>query len=186
MWSSFLVCLSGVSPALHIVRCSLSLLSSPRRMKKTERKKCEYLFPLEDVSEVFQPQTLQELVDGHVEQSCRDTVIRVESQLLDTFTSTTSMTPVQVKKKQKTARFRTQLACLDILSPSFLSDPDAPSAGPVAPPTLMSPRGVVRLSMLLAADRQDGDGEGEMTTPPAAPVLTTPALTWEWKRGDLV
>lgn len=41
----------------------------------------------------------------------------------------------------------------------------------------MSLRGVVRLSMLLAADRQDGDGEGEMTTPPVAPVLTTLALT---------
>lgn len=67
--------------------------------------------------------------------------------------------------------------CLYVLSPSFLSDPDAPSAGPVAPPTVMSLRGVVRLSMLLAADRQDGDGEGEMTTPPAAPVLTTLALT---------
>lgn len=35
---------------------------------------CVYLFPLEDVSEVFQPETLQKLVDGHVEQSCRDTV----------------------------------------------------------------------------------------------------------------
>lgn len=69
------------------------------------------------------------------------------------------------------------MGCLYVLSPSFLSDPDAPSAGPVAPPTVMSLRGVVRLSMLLAADRQDGDGEGEMTTPPAAPVLTTLALT---------
>lgn len=67
--------------------------------------------------------------------------------------------------------------CLYVLSPSFLSDPDAPSAGPVAPPTVMSLRGVVRLSMLLAADRQDGDGEGEMTTPPAAPALTTLELT---------
>lgn len=66
---------------------------------------------------------------------------------------------------------------LCVPSPSFLSDPDAPSAGPVAPPAVMSARGVVRLSMLLAADRQDGDGEGEMTTPPAAPVLTTLALT---------
>lgn len=62
-------------------------------------------------------------------------------------------------------------------SPSFRSDPDVPSTGPVAPPTVMSPRGAVRLSMLLAADRQDGDGEGEMTMPPAAPVLTTVALT---------
>lgn len=56
--------------------------------------------------------------------------------------------------------------------------PDAPSAVPVAPPTVRSPMLVVRLSMLLAADRQDGEGEGEMTTPPVAPVLTTLALTW--------
>lgn len=34
-----------------------------------------YLFPLEDVPQVFQPQTLQELVDGHVEQRCGDTVM---------------------------------------------------------------------------------------------------------------
>lgn len=67
--------------------------------------------------------------------------------------------------------------CVYILSPSFLSDPDAPSAVPVAPATVMSLRGVVRLSMLLAADRQDGDGEGEMTTPAVAPALTTLALT---------
>jgi len=62
---------------------------------------------------------------------------------------------------------------LYILSPSFLSDPDAPSAGPVAPPTVRSLRDVVRLSRLLAADRQEGDGDGE--TPPAAPP--TLALT---------
>jgi len=31
-----------------------------------------YLFSLEDVSEVFEPQTLQELVDGHVKKRCRD------------------------------------------------------------------------------------------------------------------
>lgn len=62
-------------------------------------------------------------------------------------------------------------------SPSFLSDTDGTSTDPVAPPTVRSPRGVVRLSMLLAADRQDGDGDGEMTTPPLAPVLTTLALT---------
>lgn len=30
-----------------------------------------YLFSLEDVPKVFQAQTLQELVDGHVQQSCR-------------------------------------------------------------------------------------------------------------------
>lgn len=63
-------------------------------------------------------------------------------------------------------------------SPSFRSEHEAPSAAPAAPPpAVMSARGVVRLSMLLAADRQEGDGEGEMTTPPAAPPLTTPALT---------
>lgn len=71
------------------------------------------------------------------------------------------------------------LLCLFILSPSFLSDPVAPSAVPEAPPTVMSLRIVFRLSMLLAADRQDGDGVGEMTTPPDAPVLTTLALTCE-------
>lgn len=62
-------------------------------------------------------------------------------------------------------------------SPSFLSDTDVTSADPVAPPTVRSTRGVVRLSMLLAADMQDGDGDGEMSTPPVAPVLTTLALT---------
>lgn len=72
-----------------------------------------------------------------------------------------------------------------VLSPSFRSDPDAPSATPVAPAAAMSPRGALRLSMLLAADRQDGDGDGEMTTPPAAPVLTTPALTCV-RKGELI
>ena len=124
---------------------------------------CEYLLPLEDVSEVLQPQTLQELVDGHVEQSCGDTEMSAVRHI-----PTTSVTPLQQKEPASD---------LYVLSPSFLSDPDAPSAGPVAPPTLMSPRGVERLSMLLAADRQDGEGEGEMTTPPVAPVLTTLALT---------
>lgn len=59
-----------------------------------------------------------------------------------------------------------------VLSPSFLSDPDVLSTVPLEPATVMSQRGVVRLSMLLAADRQEGDGEGEMTTPPAVPELT--------------
>lgn len=118
---------------------------------------------MEDVSEVFQPQTLQELVDGHVEQSCGDTEMSAVKHI-----QTTSVTPLQQKEPASDSY---------VHSPSFLSDPDAPSAGPVAPPTVMSPRGVDRLSMLLAADKQDGEGEGEMTTPPVAPVLTTLALT---------
>jgi len=50
-----------------------------------------------------------------------------------------------------------------LLSPSFLSDPVAPSAGPEAPGTASSARGPARLSMLLAADRQEGVEAGEMT-----------------------
>lgn len=69
------------------------------------------------------------------------------------------------------------LLCVHPPSPSFLSEPVAPSAGPVAPATVMSLRGAARLSMLLAADRHEGEGDGEMTTPPVAPVLTTLALT---------
>lgn len=76
--------------------------------------------------------------------------------------------------------------CLYVLPASFLSEPDAPSAMPVAPAAVMSPRGVVRLSMLLAAERQDGDGDGEMTTPPGAPVLTTVALTWHRRKVQSV
>lgn len=83
-------------------------------------------------------------------------------------------------------KHRPTCASVFVLSASFLSEPHAPSAVPAAPPTAMSPRGAVRLSMLLAADRQeDGDGEGEMTTPPVAPAVTTLALTWKWESRDL-
>ena len=58
--------------------------------------------------------------------------------------------------------------------PSFLSDPAAPSAGPVAPATVSSLRGPARLSMLLAADRQDGVEAGEMSA-----ALTTEPLPTE-------
>ena len=69
------------------------------------------------------------------------------------------------------------------LSPSFLSDPQAPSAGPVAPPTVRSPRDVARLSMLLAADRQAGVEVGETTVAVAA--ATAAALTtvaWDFRQ----
>lgn len=69
------------------------------------------------------------------------------------------------------------LVRVGLLSFSFLSEPDAPSATLETPAPAMSLRGAVRLSMLLAADKQEGDGEGEMTTAAVAPVLTTPALT---------
>lgn len=61
------------------------------------------------------------------------------------------------------------------LSPSFLSDPVAPSAGPEAPGTASSARGPARLSMLLAADRQEGVDAGEMTE-----ALTT--VAWGLKQ----
>lgn len=61
------------------------------------------------------------------------------------------------------------------LSPSFLSDAVAPSAGPEAPGTTSSVRGPARLSMLLAADRQEGVDVGEMTV-----VLTT--VAWGLKQ----
>ncbi len=61
------------------------------------------------------------------------------------------------------------------LSPSFLSDAVAPSAGPEAPGTASSVRGPARLSMLLAADRQDGVDVGEMTV-----ELTT--VAWDLKQ----
>lgn len=56
------------------------------------------------------------------------------------------------------------------LSPSFLSVPAAPSAGPDAPAAESSASGPARLSMLLAADRQDGVEAGEITA-----ALTTVA-----------
>lgn len=59
--------------------------------------------------------------------------------------------------------------CLS-LSPSFLSAPVAPSAGPDAPDAVSSANGPARLSMLLAADRQDGVEAGEITV-----ALTTVA-----------
>lgn len=47
-------------------------------------------------------------------------------------------------------------------SPSFLSAPAAPSPVLDAPPTASSAKGPVRLSMLLAADRQEGVDAGEI------------------------
>lgn len=52
-----------------------------------------------------------------------------------------------------------------LLSPSLRSDPVAPSATPDVPAAAAanSVRGPAKLSMLLAADRQDGVEAGEMT-----------------------
>jgi hypothetical protein len=47
-------------------------------------------------------------------------------------------------------------------SPSFLSAPAAPSPALEAPPTARSVNGPVRLSMLLAAERQEGVDAGEI------------------------
>lgn len=74
MRSSFLLCLPPfvsmcLSSSSHLLLFPLTFVFSQTH-KKTM---CVYLFPLEGVSEMFQPETLQELVDGHVEQSCRET-----------------------------------------------------------------------------------------------------------------
>ena len=59
------------------------------------------------------------------------------------------------------------LTAINLLSPSLRSVPVAPSAtleGPAAAAEAASSvRGPARLSMLLAADRQDGVEAGEMT-----------------------
>ncbi len=47
-------------------------------------------------------------------------------------------------------------------SPSLRSVPEAPSAGPAAPPQAPSLRGPARLSMLEAAERQEGVEAGDM------------------------
>lgn len=65
------------------------------------------------------------------------------------------------------------------LSPSLRSDPVAPSATPDVPAAeaaaASSVKGPARLSMLLAADRQDGVEAGEMTE-----ALTT--VAWGLKQ----
>lgn len=67
---------------------------------------------------------------------------------------------------------------INLLSPSLRSLPEAPSATPDAPAAAAaasSVRGPARLSMLLAADRQDGVEAGEMTE-----ALTT--VAWGLKQ----
>lgn len=58
------------------------------RLSDTLKERQVHLFSLEDVPQVFQPDALQELVDGHVEQRCRDT--QTSHRVPAHFTSTTN------------------------------------------------------------------------------------------------